>query len=153
METDGLYEELAHELISGLTHIGRRVTPVVLNSTRGETALLMTLFRKEVALSPGELADASHVSSARVANILRSLEEKGLVTRSHSDSDRRRVEVSLTDAGRADAEARHARRQASVAEYLSALGEDDARELVRIVGRSGDILGEIAERGCAHEAR
>lgn len=152
METDGTYEELAREFLADLTRIGQRITPMVLNSTRGETALLMTLFRKGVALSPGELADASHVSSARVANILRSLEEKGLVTRSHSDSDRRRVEVSLTEAGRADAEVRRARRQASVTEYLSALGEDDARELVRIVGRSGDILGEIAKRGCAHEA-
>lgn len=153
METDGTYEELAREFLADLTRIGQRITPMVLNSTRGETALLMTLFRTGSPLSPGELADASHVSSARVANILRSLEDKGLVTRSHSESDRRRVEVTLTEAGRADAEARRSRRQASVAEYFRALGEDDARELVRIIGRSEGILGEMAERGCAHEAR
>lgn len=147
METDGSYEELAREFLADLTRIGRRITPMVLNSTRGETALLMTLFRTGRALSPGELAGESHVSSARVANILKALEDKGLVTRSHSDSDRRRVEVTLTEAGRSDAEARRSRRQAAIAEYLRALGEDDARELIRIIGRSEEILGDIAERG------
>lgn len=147
MEEGTGYEELAHELLAGLTAIGRIATPVVLNSTRGETALLMTLFRAGTPLSPGELADESHVSSARVANILRALEEKGLVSRAHSSSDRRRVEVVLTDAGRADAEARRARRHDAVAAYLRELGEEDARELVRIIGRSAPIFERVAKGG------
>lgn len=147
METEEGFEELAHELLTGLTAIGRVATPMVLNSTRGETALLMTLFRAGAPLSPGELADESHVSSARVANILRVLEEKGLVTRSHSASDRRRVEVALTDTGLADAEARRARRHDAVAAYLRGLGEDDARSLVRIVRRSAPILEGVTRGG------
>lgn len=145
METEESFETLAHELLGGLTAIGNIASPVVLNSTRGETALLMTLFRAGTPLSPTELADESHVSSARVANILRSLEEKGLVSRTHSESDRRRVEVALTDAGRADAEMRRARRQDAVAAYLHELGEKDARELVRIVRRSAPIFERLAE--------
>lgn len=146
METEGGFEGLAHELIVGLTALGRIATPMVLNATRGETALLMTLFRAGEPLSPGELADESHVSSARVANILKALEEKGLVSRSHSATDRRRVEVALTEAGHADAAARQARRHDAVAAYLRALGEDDARELVRIVGRSVPVFERLTER-------
>lgn len=145
METEERFEGLAHELLAGLTAIGRIATPVVLNSTRGEAALLMTLFRAGEPLSPGELADESHVSSARVANILKVLEEKGLVSRSHSASDRRRVEVALTEAGRAEAEARRARRHDAVAAYLRELGEDDARELIRIVRRSAPVIERMAE--------
>lgn len=151
METDEGYEGLAHELLAGLTAIASVATPVVLNSTRGETALLMTLFRAGTPLSPGELADESRVSSARVANILRALEEKGLVSRTHSAADRRRVEVALTEAGREDAEARRARRHEAVAAYLRELGEQDARELVRIVGRSAPIFERVA--GGRGEAR
>lgn len=147
MEDAPSYEELAQELIGELTALGRTLTPMVINSTRGETAVLMTLFRAEGPLTPGALGDAAHVSSARVANILRSLEEKGLVTRRHSSGDRRQVEVHLTDDGRAAASATRERRSRTVASYLRALGQEDATELVRIVRRSRDILDERAARG------
>ena len=144
MEDTPTYEELAHELLGELFALGSALTPMMVNSTRGETATLMTLYRVEGALTPGQLGKHAHVSSARVANILRSLEEKGLVSRAHSTGDR--APVTLTDAGRAEAERTREERTRAVARYLSELGSEDAGHLVRIVRRSRDILSDHAAR-------
>lgn len=146
MEDSPTYEELARELLGELTRLGTTLTPMMVNTTRGETATLMTLFRADEPLTPGRLGEHAHVSSARVANILRGLEEKGLIERAHSADDRRQVRVTLTDAGRAEAARVRDERTGTVASYLAALGSDDAAELVRIVRKTGDILRERAER-------
>ena len=146
MDDAPTYEELAHELLGELMSLGSALTPMMVNSTRGETAALMRLYHVETALTPGQLGAHAHVSSARVANMLRSLEEKGLVTRAHSERDRRQVEVSLTDAGRKEAERIRAERTHAVARFLSELGSKDAAQLIRIVRRSADLLRERAAR-------
>ena len=146
MEDSPTYDELAEELLRELVGLVGALTPVMVNSTRGETATLMTLSRAGAPMTPGQLGEHARVSSARVANILRALEEKGLVTRTHSAADRRSVEVSLTDAGRAEAERIRAERTKTVARYLSELGTDDATQLLRIVGRTVDILRDRAAR-------
>ena len=81
-----------------------------------------------------------------MANILRALEEKGLVERAHSSVDRRQVEVTLTDAGQATAERVREERTQAIAGYLRQLGSEDAAHLVRIVRRTTDILEERSER-------
>lgn len=150
MEDTPTYDELAQELLAELGSIGRSLGPAALNATRGETAVLMSLCRAEVPLTPTQLGALAHVSSARVANILRTLEEKGLVTRTHSAADRRSVSVELTDAGRARASEVRAGRTQAVARYLEALGPADAAELVRIAHRSRDILVEaVAQEAVA----
>lgn len=146
MEDTPTYEELAGELMRELFSLGSALTPMMVNSTRGETATLMTLYRRGAALTPGELAEQAHVTSARVANILRALEEKGLVERAHSSVDRRQVEVTLTDAGQATAERVREERTQAIAGYLRQLGSEDAAHLVRIVRRTTDILKERSER-------
>lgn len=140
------YEELAQGLLDEFSAIGRVLTPVAVNSLRGETAVLMALFCAEGALSPSELGHRTHVSSARVANILRSLEEKGLVTRSHGTTDRRQVAVALTKQGRAEATDIRASRASAVEDYLRELGEKDSSELLRIARRSRDILEDRLTR-------
>lgn len=46
-----------------------------------------------------QLADAVHLSAATVCGILNRLEQRGLVVRARQTDDRRRVLVSLTEAG------------------------------------------------------
>jgi DNA-binding MarR family transcriptional regulator len=46
-----------------------------------------------------QLADAVHLSAATVCGILNRLEQRGLVARARQHDDRRRVVVSLTEAG------------------------------------------------------
>lgn len=99
MEETSDYKELTQELMSEIRAIGHALKPAVFNSMRGEAAVLMSLYRAGGELSPSKLGNETHVSSARIANILRTLEEKGFITRHHLSSDRRQVAVALTDRG------------------------------------------------------
>ncbi|OUO33024.1 MarR family transcriptional regulator [Olsenella sp. An290] len=150
MEGEELYTELARTFIDETARIEHLLTPRVRNSTRGETAVLEALRRAEASLAPKDLALDGHISSARVANVLRSLEEKGLIERRPSETDRRGVEVSLTPAGIERADANRAEMRNVLVRYLDALGEHDARELVRIIGKSRRIVeAHVAEGGVA----
>ena len=75
-----------------------------------------------------------------MANVLRSLEEKGLVTRKHSQADRRRVTVSLTEAGRAEDKRHKAEFEELASAFLAQLGEKDTREMLRILRRVNQTI-------------
>ena len=96
------FRALAQEVLEEFGALGRRMSSRMQNARRGEHGVIHALACSASPLTPSELATLGHLSSARVANVLRSLEEKGLVTREHSQADRRRVTVSLTEAGRAE---------------------------------------------------
>lgn len=116
-------------------------------SVRGLPAIMRELLRAEGALSPGELARRTGVTDARIANALRTLEERGFVERHASASDRRRVEVVVTEKGRQDA-LRYAREGESlVTGFLRELGEQDARDLVRVLRRVIEVMDARSREG------
>ena len=71
------------------------------NLDRGEWSLLGALRRvgKPYRQSPGVLARYMGLSAAAMTNRLNHLEERGLVSRLPDATDRRRIQVELTDAG------------------------------------------------------
>lgn len=75
------------------------------------------------------LADKLAVSRPSVTGVVDGLVARGLVRRDHDGSDRRRVDVGLTDAGRrllADADAEVQGRLDRIAEYLEFELSEDA---------------------------
>ena len=116
----------------------------------GEMMILAFLRNRGESVGPGELSREAEISTARVAAALNSLEKKGLITRTPSEDDRRRLWVSLTDAGRKYVD----KKREGMIEYhammLESLGETDSRELVRILGRLAEngktILKETQEK-------
>lgn len=144
------FRALAQEVLEEFGRLGHRMTANMRNARRGESGVLHGLACSASPLTPSELATLGHLSSARVANVLRSLEEKGLVTREHSQADRRRVTVSLTEAGRAE-DKRHKREFEELASgFLAQLGEDDARDMLRILRRVNQTIdGNRAARQAA----
>jgi len=70
--------------------------------TSGEFDVLATLRRaaNKSCLTPSELIDALLLTSGAMTNRLDKLVDKGLVSRCHSEEDRRSVTVSLTVQGR-----------------------------------------------------
>lgn len=71
-----------------------------LNVTPIQYALLKCLWDEDDQM-PSQLAQTLCLDSSSVTGILGRLEEKGLVVRDFCKTDRRRVTVYLTDAGRA----------------------------------------------------
>lgn len=131
----------------GAMHHGR--SRDIQAGTRGETAVLLFLSHRrggprrpgrDACLTPGDLAAALGLSSARVANILKSLERKGRVERLHDTVDRRRVLVRLTPAGQKEVRRRGEEMLAGTTCLLTALGPEDGRAAVRILGRIRELV-------------
>lgn len=66
----------------------------------GEEAVLYWLYELDRPLLSGEISQLMKLSSGRTANILNSLERKGLVSRKRNSSDKRQVSVCLTKDGK-----------------------------------------------------
>ena len=134
------FRALAQEVLEEFGALGRRMGSRMQNARRGEHGVIHALACSASPLTPSELATLGRLSSARVANVLRSLEEKGLVTREHSQADRRRVTVSLTEAGRAEDKRHKAEFEELASDFLAQLGEKDTREMLRILRRVNQTI-------------
>lgn len=130
------YRELAAELIENLFILNKtRPNKLVNESMQGESFVVQYIHRNKNSVLPGEISSRMGISSARIAAALNSLEKKGLVTRRIDTDDRRRILVDLTEKGRALAEEQRRMVLEDMTRLLSMLGEDDAREYVRITCR------------------
>ena len=114
-------------------------------SLRGEICTLLYLKDRSEFVLPGEISGEMNISSARVASILNSLESKGLLERQIDKTDRRRILVSLTQRGGEKAEEHNEIVINMIAKMLELLGEDDAKEFVRITGRIIDMAHNVVE--------
>lgn len=145
------FNELTRELMHAMGQVNRRLTPMMRNATRGEMAVGFALHSANANLTPGEIAEKARLSTARTANVLAALEKKGWVVREHSTSDRRMVEVTMTDAGRVEFERRHQEGMRVIAAFLAKLGEEDARELLRIAQRMVTVIDELQNDPNPHQ--
>ena len=120
------------------THVNEMGHVVDLFMLRGESAVLSCLARADEPLLSGELADRCNLSTGRMANLLRQLEGKGLLSRQHGDDDRRKTYVQLTEAGRVEADMQLQDIFEARKSLLSYLGEQDGNELLRLLERCLD---------------
>lgn len=127
------YNELAEEFMRHL-HMLHRARPhkQMNESMQGEAFVLQYLSMHEGSALPSEISNVMEISSARVAAALNGMERKGMITRQIDPSDRRRILVNLTADGLKLAEERRQEVMRETSKLLSMLGEEDAREYVRI---------------------
>lgn len=162
-------EALRNEMFETMQRMRQRrsTPPLPPGITRGEINALMMLSMMEARdeiVRPGMLAACSHATPGAVSQTLKSLEEKGLIVRRRGEGDSRSVTISLTNAGREFEKEGRRLHDERFMHMLEFLGEDDAREFVRIVNRmlefeeshpwkraSGGMRCE-GERACAAES-
>ena len=118
-------------------HISRQLdeTLAEFSLDHGEWAVLMALRRtgKPYRLSPGVIARYMNMSAAAITNRLNHLEERGLIRRLPEPTDRRGVQVELTDAGRQaweDSVGAQARKEALIASALTESEKDELNDLL-----------------------
>lgn len=109
----------------------------------GETAALWFLRSCETA-TPSQISENLNVSRARAANILRSLRQKGFVEMEIASSDRRKMDVRLTDAGRRSLEEKYAFLVRYFDLYVDVLGGEDIAELTRLLRKTVDCEALLA---------
>jgi len=134
------YTELANQLIIHFNEIRKNQHQKAIDETMGgEAFALLYSWKKSGYVQPSEMSGKMSVSSARMAVILNRLEAKGLITRQIDKVDRRKILVSLTPAGKEAAGAYSKKALSGAVNMLEMLGEQDAKEFVRILGRLADF--------------
>ena len=94
-------EILRQQLIESLRSIyGLEAFGALADLLQGESlALTYLLEHQGREVYPSDLSRELHLSRSRITGALTSLGRKGLVSTHHSQADRRRVQVSITDQG------------------------------------------------------
>lgn len=130
------YDDVARKLIVYSRSLAKGSLSAAGGTSVGEAPVLQYLSGIDGDVIPSEIAKKLKFSRARMSRILDSLESKGYVQRRTDPNDRRRVLVSITEEGRDFAAKKNAESVASLSKQLSALGEHDAQELVRILNKA-----------------
>ena len=121
-------QQLTEQMLLAVTSLNRSCIPQsVQEPLKGENFLLDYLSAQNGCSTPGALREVLGVSAPRTAAMLRALEEKGMLRRCTDCCDRQTAEQA------------RASLCAHVQCVLKQLGEQDAQELIRLLGRITEI--------------
>ncbi|HHY09887.1 MAG TPA: MarR family transcriptional regulator [Firmicutes bacterium] len=91
-------------------------------------------------IQPSELGNILRLTRPTITSLVNSLEDKDYVERIHDETDRRVVFVHLTAKGRELVEENRQEFVKTLSELIDYLGKDDARELIRLMGKVKGFL-------------
>ncbi|PWV99459.1 DNA-binding MarR family transcriptional regulator [Paenibacillus cellulosilyticus] len=128
------YKQLAKHFFDYMvtTNIGPMEPPDPKDYSRGEVGILIHLAFRKDGVTSGLLSEALHVSTGRIASALKTLEKKQLIERREDLSDKRRVNVFITDKGRSTILKKHEEAIERMEKSLEKLGEEDAKKFVEL---------------------
>jgi DNA-binding MarR family transcriptional regulator len=109
-----------------------------------EQVSLLVAIKYAPGIGVRELAARERISPPALTNHVKRLERAGLVTRTPSDGDRRRVGLTLTDEGQRVLRRVRSRRTAWLATRLRTLGAGDLAAVEAAVGPLARLLDEEA---------
>ena len=130
------YQELAEEALQNMRALTMNMHLRTINeSLQGRDFVLRYIASQSDEVIPSEISQEMGTSTARVAATLNDLEDKGFIQRSIDRSDRRRIRIKLTEDGQKHVIIHSKEILETMEKMLAYLGEEDAREYVRITGR------------------
>lgn len=144
------YDELATEMLKRTgTMMKSSFWPKKASAfLHGEMFILNFLIFQQKDVLPSEISAAMNTSSARVAMALKSLESKGFVERRVDKGDRRKILVSITPLGQELVHSEREEMHSKMVKILEELGEEDAREYIRIVTHITEISQKVFGSCC-----
>lgn len=135
------YDILATELLSNMVVVQKlKSQKNISEALHGELFALTYIARQGGDVNPSEISDNMNVSKARITTALGNLEKKGLITRQIDTSNRSRILVGITAEGKELAEKHQKTVLGMVTKMLELLGEQDAKEYVRIMQKMAKLL-------------
>ena len=123
--------------------IGNKKNAIILESLRGENAVLTCLLHNEEELHPGELAEKLSLVPGRMTDILKTLEKKGMIRREPDPEDRRRVLVKITPKGVRDVTERREKVRSQYSGLYQALGLYDTVKLIELLKKMNRYFDEM----------
>ena len=111
----------------------------------GAQLFVLQILAESPALSMNELAERTVTHQSTVSTVVNRLVRRGLVTKSRSSADGRRVELRLSPKGKTLVRRSPEVAQSRLIEGLRALPETEARELARMLRRLVTAMGAAEE--------
>lgn len=103
-------------------------------------AVAVVTQRRPEGVTMKELADMSHTTMSAASKKIRILEEKGLIERRTSKTDRRNSYITLSEKGKAICEKERRRKNDWLLKVISQMGEEDMEQLITLSNRMFDIM-------------
>lgn len=101
----------------------------------------------ELKLTATDLCTQTKMLKSQMNRTLTLLEEKGIITRSRSQQDKRQIYVTMNWEGADKYRAQHERILSLVDGIIDRLGEDEARQTIELFGKISDIAeGLLSEK-------
>lgn len=116
-----------------------------LGGRSGKGPVLRRLLENGNAIEQSELNRTSGVASATISEVINKLQTEGLVVRSRSESDRRRCQLALTEAGRSQALDAVAHIHAFEEQAFSCLSDEELATFINMLTR---ISNHWKKLGC-----
>ncbi len=114
---------------------------------KGENLMLAILMKMGGKATPGELIQYTECTAARLTAIAKSLESKGFVKRIQNSEDKRSTIIEMTSEGISKFMLLQKEAIESIFNLIEKLGENDAREFIRLVQRLSEISSEKSGLG------
>lgn len=113
---------------------------------QGELYLLRFLaLNKEEEIGPSELSERLHMSRPRITATISALRKKDFVNTELDKEDRRRLKIRITKKGMDHIIKKQACVEGNFEVFINGIGEEDARELIRIIDLATKIMQKKQE--------
>ena len=141
MHNDTTYGEQLYNILFQI--VGNKKNASLIESLRGENAVLTYLVRHPTEVHPGELAQKLSLVPGRMTDILKTLEKKGMIRREKDPEDRRRVLVKITPKGIRNVTERREQIRIQYSGLYEALGLEDTVRLIDLLKRVNQYFDEM----------
>lgn len=140
----GFAEDAERELIRLMVENRHGAFSKIEKSHQGETMVIKFLDILGEPTSPKHIAEALNLSSARIAVLLGSLEKKGQVVRNMDPDDRRRINVTLTECGKKQANAEKKEMSDKMIKIFNQMGKEDTVKFVELMTKFIDYSHKLS---------
>lgn len=96
---------------------------------KGGQRRILNLLAERGSMTQRALMDLVDVRSGSLSEILGKIEDQGFITRQPNEQDKRNMDISLTEAGKAKAGAMRAENEALVSSLFSGLSDEEKQQL------------------------
>ena len=145
-QTMRLMDELGY-VSRSIYHMGEQSVEDVGLSFAQYKVLMHLFFAEQMGerteLNPSEISDRQGVRRNTMSSFIRNLEKEGLVERRLDAHDRRRFNISLTDAGRAVVSQHIRHHLETIDRCFSALSADEQKSLLNLLQKLGTHVATV----------
>ena len=139
-QNDPAYGEQLYNILFQI--IGNKKNANLIESLRGENAVLTYLVHHPEEIHPSELAEKLSLVPGRMTDILKTLEKKDMIRREKDPEDRRRVLVMITPKGIRNVTERREQIRLQYSGLYETLGLENTVKLIELLEKVNRYFNE-----------